>query len=129
VLQWRDRFRRLSQLGEADAEVVGDFSILNHAVQRLQDGQGVLKETVLQQALNVVLGVHALLWDGEYAHETVFHRHHRLPTLRGVAQGVVHDHCLFELWRAGLYAGRHDGCVELVKRDLEDFGGRRRASS
>ena len=82
----------------------------------------ILQEAVLQQALHVVLGVHALLWDGEYAHEAVVYRHHRLPALLGVAQRVVHDHCLFELGRAGFYAGRHDGGVELAKRDLEDFG-------
>ena len=83
----------------------------------------ILQEAVLQQALHVVLGVHALLWDGEYAHEAVVYRHHRLPALLGVAQRVVHDHCLFELGRAGFYAGRHDGWIDLIERYLEDFGG------
>ena len=119
--QWLDARRHLAEFGQADAQVVGDLGVLEHAVQGLEDGQGVLQKAVPQQSQDVVLGVHAPLGDGEHPDVIRVHRDQGLPALGGVVEGVMHDHGLLESWRARGGVGGDDARCQVGQADLEDF--------
>ena len=99
---------------------VGELGVVQHPVERLEHRQRILEEAVLQQPQHVGLGLDPALGDRDHAHERVIDRHHCLPAAGCVVERVAPDHRLLELGRAARWQARR---VEVVERDLEDFGG------
>lgn len=99
---------------------VSELGVVQHAVERLEHRQRILQEAVLQQPQHVGLRLDPALGDRDHAHERVIDRHHGLPAARRVVERVAPDHRLLELGRA---ARRQAHRIEVVERDLEDFGG------
>ena len=119
-LQRGDRLCRSPQFGQTQPVAVGELGVVEHAVERLEHRQRIFQEAVLQQPQHVGLGLDPTLGDRDHAHERVIDHHHGLPAARRVVERVAPDHRLLELGRAARRQARR---VEVVERDLEDFGG------
>jgi hypothetical protein len=119
-LQRGDRLCRSPQFGQTQPVAVGELGVVEHAVERLEHRQRILQEAVLQQPQHVGLRLDPALGDRDHAHERVIDCHHGLPAARRVVERVAPDHRLLELGRAAWRQARR---VEVVERDLEDFGG------
>lgn len=99
---------------------VGDLGVVQHPVERFEDRQRIFEEAVLQQPQHVGLRLDPTLGDRDHAYERIVDRHYGLPAARRVVERVAPDHCLLEL---GCAARRQARQVEVVERNLEDFGG------
>jgi len=119
-LQRGDRLCRSPQFGQTQPVAVGEFSVVEHAVERLEHRQRILQEPVLQQPQHVGLRLDPACGDRDHSHEVIVDRHHGVPAARRVVERVAPDDRLLELGRAAQQQARW---VEVVERDLEDFGG------
>jgi hypothetical protein len=124
ALQHGNRVRDPPELAQADAVVVGDVRVVEHAVQDLEQRQRVGEETVLQQAEHVLLRLHARFRHGDDPDELVVHGDRGVPAFPGVVAGEVRDDRDLEGLRAGSAGvGRKHGRVEVPDGDLPDLGG------
>ena len=87
ALQGREALLDPAEFGEADAEVVLDVGIIDHARHRLQERQRIVEETVLQQAEDISLGLDRVFRDGQDADILVIDRDQGIPAAPGILQG------------------------------------------
>ena len=85
-----------AELGEADAEVVLDVGIIDHSRHRLQEGQRIVEEAVLEQAEDISFRLNRVFRDGQDADVLVIDRDQGIPAAPGILQGKVADQRLVE---------------------------------
>ena len=118
ALQGREALLDPAEFGEADAEVVFDVGIIDHARHRLQERQRIVEEAVLQQAEDISFRLDRVFRDGQDADVLVINRDQGIPATPGILQSEMADQELVELRTPSL---GQPGKVKFIDFALEDF--------
>ena len=97
ALQRLHRFFNASEFAQTDAVVVGYLGVIQHAVQRFKNRQGVVQIAMLQQAQHVLLRLDAVFGNRDHPDELVIHGDDGIPALVRVFERVAGYHRLIKI--------------------------------